>query len=397
MDHHIFYMSIIDTSKIPFYKINSFINKWALCGGADGCEIADEVQLSSDMAPPTPAPPREAPTKPASKAQPGDGLLKMMEAHARFKAWLNTPDPPKPSKQPLAKKPTVVTIPPFDIQEIPATMRKLNMPVGAKLMERWFAGELNYSPDDHAEAKGLNQNGEPYPPSMINKTDITMKWALGFQRAKAQYEHLVKQAIFSDKSRNKLAEILSRYPSRTDVDAERLYCGDVQQVHKFLQFQRVGVESSWPAKLQQAMNRAVYDRGVPDDLTAALGSFTIYAAIERAYVGERTATVSEISVYIKDNYTFNTDPGDASQYLGHWSSKGVIVVPATEGSTVANHEWANFAVKLGDPTVKGNVYYPVRNRHFRNWQLKHHRGGDFFIYSDRIMLSLLLHPIEVFL
>ena len=28
------------------------------------------------------------------------------------------------------------------------------------------------------------------------------------------------------------------------------------------------------------------------------------------------------------------------------------------------------------------IYYPVRNRSFRDWQMKHQQGGDFIAYSD---------------
>ncbi|MGN5354419.1 DUF6402 family protein [Ralstonia sp. L16] len=35
-----------------------------------------------------------------------------------------------------------------------------------------------------------------------------------------------------------------------------------------------------------------------------------------------------------------------------------------------------------------NVYYPIRNKDYRNWQLKHGQGGDFIIYSDRRSIPL---------
>ncbi|MGT2431136.1 DUF6402 family protein [Cupriavidus basilensis] len=34
------------------------------------------------------------------------------------------------------------------------------------------------------------------------------------------------------------------------------------------------------------------------------------------------------------------------------------------------------------------VYYPVRNRDYRKWQIKHQQGGDFIIYSDRVNVPL---------
>ncbi|WP_175947363.1 DUF6402 family protein [Burkholderia pyrrocinia] len=382
--------------KIPYYKINPFLSKWSLCGGADGCEIVYENELGMSKPPPLPkAPERAAPPVPAPLPDPFTKVIndmhKVATAPARFKAWLHRADPPKPAPAPVQNGDP---IPPFDIQEIPSAMRKLNMPVAATLMERWFAGELNYSPNDDAEKAGVNQNGEPYPPSMIDKTDITMKWVLGFQRAKVKYDNLIKDVIYSQPSIKQLGDMLGAHPYGTVVDAEKMYCGDIALIHSTLQFEMASVDGSFEDKANQALNRAIDDRGVPDDLTAALGSFVIYAAIERAYVSDGFATVTEISVYVKDNYTFGTTPDHASQYLGHWSSKGVIVVPATEGATLKNREWASFSVKLGDPKVKGNVYRPVRNRDFRQWQNMHGRGGDFFIYSDRIILNLI-RPITV--
>jgi hypothetical protein len=230
---------------------------------------------------------------------------------------------------------------------------------------------------------------------MIDETDITMKWALGFQRAREQYENLIENVVYSEHSIQQLHKMLKRYPYGTVIDATTMCGGNRELIHLHFQFEWVGVQSSLNQKLRQALNRAIQDRGVPDDLTSALGSFCFYAAIERATIGREVATIDAISVYIKDNYTFNTNLGEASQYLGHWSRKGIIVVPATEGATLAGREWADFAVGLGNPSVKGNVYYPVRNKDFRSWQQKHGRGGDFFIYSDRRILSLLLRPIRV--
>jgi hypothetical protein len=40
------------------------------------------------------------------------------------------------------------------------------------------------------------------------------------------------------------------------------------------------------------------------------------------------------------------------------------------------------------------IYYPVRNRSFRGWQMKHQQGGDFIVYSD-IRWVTLDTPIRV--
>ncbi|BBP95831.1 hypothetical protein BSFA1_09600 [Burkholderia sp. SFA1] len=103
---------------------------------------------------------------------------------------------------------------------------------------------------------------------------------------------------------------------------------------------------------------------------------------------------------MKDRYTFDGEEGSKSQYLGHWSKNGVIVVPAYEAANLAGIPWLDYPVVLGgnfsaDLYKDGKVYYPVRNNSFREWQLKHKRGGDFIILSDYKPIRLE-RPIEVF-
>jgi hypothetical protein len=127
------------------------------------------------------------------------------------------------------------------------------------------------------------------------------------------------------------------------------------------------------------------NNGVPDDLAGALGSFVIYAAI--GYAHFRRANEAEISgvyVYIKDSYDFTDSPGDVSQYLGHWSKNGVIIVPYNGAAAALNEPalYSEYPVAVGNSKVAGNVYYPVQNNDFRQWAIKHQRGGDFIVYTD---------------
>ncbi|WP_434660932.1 DUF6402 family protein [Paraburkholderia sp. A3BS-1L] len=98
----------------------------------------------------------------------------------------------------------------------------------------------------------------------------------------------------------------------------------------------------------------------------------------------------------KDSYDFTDKPGDVSQYLGHWSSKGVIVVPydGLVGQLNAPSLYLPYPVARGDMRVKGNVYYPVHNKDLRQWAMKHQRGGDFIIFSDRKRVRLR-EPIRI--
>ncbi|WP_235996197.1 MULTISPECIES: DUF6402 family protein [Burkholderia] len=321
-----------------------------------------------------------------------DDIERMVDAYSRFRNWLNTPPPPPAAPAPLKKEDTAE---PFDIQEIPGAMRKLLMPVSATLMERWFAGRLNYSPTGEDERNGINQTGVPYPPDMIDTTTVKLEWVLKYARAKEQFDYLISSAIYSNAAarviRNRLLPYKNHYPvvSATDVCG-----GDIQSIHRHFHVQFSPVEGTFEQKAQQYLKRRTESNGIPDDLTGALGSFNLYAAIERVEVSldGTTAAVTHISVYVKDNYTFGGEPGESSQYLGHWNARSVNLVPGTLAMSAFGLPWIDYPVAVGDLRKKDNILYPVRNRDFRAWQMKHRRGGDFFIYSDRRIVRLQ-HPI----
>ncbi|MFM0338722.1 DUF6402 family protein [Paraburkholderia fungorum] len=325
-------------------------------------------------------------------------MLAILRGIDRFKTWRDTPDPPKQRK---AEKQQSRQVPPFDIQQIPEAMRKEDMPISAKLMERWFAGVLNYSPTDADEGAELSQDGKPYPESMVDRTTIKMKWVLGYGRAQRQYEHLLSDLIYSDRARTALTKILRRHVDAFELRPWTMCGNDLRSLHKKFQFQRALVGSTLNQRFMQLIER-VPKGAVPDDLCGALGSFNLYAAIAGAKysLDRKSAVVTHIVVYIKDNYTFDAIPDSRSQYLGHWNKNGIIVVPALELLNMAGVPWLDYPVvtgaNTGDLYKDGKVFYPVRNHDFRTWQLKHKRGGDFIILSDYIPI-FLKRPITVYI
>jgi hypothetical protein len=278
-------------------------------------------------------------------------------------------------------------VPPFDIQEIPGAMRKEFMPVSAKLMERWFAGELNYSRNDKDQQNEINQDGKYYPESMIDRTSIKMDWVLKHERATNQHAELINARIYNQAALREVKKILSRYRANLNVSPWFECDGDIRKLHRNFQFQRIAVESTFAQKAEQYVRRMTHV-GVPDDLTGSLGAFNFYAAISGVEFEPqgKIATVTQIVVYVRDSYSFEGEPGTRSQYLGHWSKDGVIIVPVTLVANAANTPWLDFPVVVGagyeNLRIRGRVYYPIRNASFREWQTKHHRGGDFIIYSD---------------
>jgi len=385
------YMKLYN-EKLPYYRINKLLWKWKLCDGDDGCMPVDGITLSMEQSPPVPRQrnqPEMRSGAPARAERP-DPLVKMVDdiekiagAFSRFKTWLDTPDPPKQPKPKERER----AVPPFDIQQIPDAMRKEHMPVSAKLMERWFAGELNYSNTSEDQKNEINQNGELYPESMIDRTTIKLDWVLKHARAKEQYDNLVNTAIYSSRAYGALRDILSRYRGRGEVSPWTTSGFDIRKLHKDFQFQRAAVESSFEQKALQAIQRVAH-ASVPDDLTGALGAFNIYAAVTGVSfdLRNKSATVTHIVVYVRDGYSFEGQSDSRSQYLGHWSKNGVIIVPSYEVANLAETPWVDFPVVAGSTVANlydpGMVYYPVRNRSFREWQARHQRGGDFIIFSD---------------
>lgn len=380
------------TDEFSYYKINRLLWRWRK---TEGARIVYEARLSIDKTPPPLPTQLEPKARPKPKPKP-DSMTRLVDdigaainAFSRFKTWLNTPDPPKPAP---VKQRKVETVPRFDIQEIPKAMRKEYMPVAAKLMERWFAGRLNYSPTYRDEVNEINQDGQPYPPDMYDMTTIKLDWVLKKSRAKAQFENLQRlHRLTTANARKAIRDSLLPYRTAYgEIDALAICKGDLRTLHKHFEFQFSGVESSLSQKIDVFIDQRVHNGGVPDDLTAALGSFNFYAAIGYARFNREAsrATISTIVVYIKDNYTFTDKPNEPSQYLGHWSKNGIVIVPATGAAGIARIHWLDYPVTVGDMRVKGNVYYPVKNGSFRDWQRRHDRGGDFVVFSDHRLITL---------
>jgi hypothetical protein len=313
-----------------------------------------------------------------------------------------TKTPPPKEKEPP---------PPFDIRDIPIAMKALNFPLGAKFSQRWLDGRAYVSSGPDAI----------YAADMIDKTSVTMDWLLKYKDIKANYDSFVKNnSLFTDISKalmkKKLLAFIQQNVSFYGTLDTLAHCkGDIQQLHKQFQFQLQKV-STWDGMKQFGMT----------DVTAALGGVNFYATIASAtiknavrfkhedlldgtYCYYPTISVTHIYIYAKDHYSFNDTTGkSSSQYLGHWNKKGVIVDNfATAVSAVSekesilgakflaldreigNSEWSNYVVDTGQRNlIEKEVYYPVRNRDYRNYRDKHDHGGDFVIYSDMKLFKL---------
>jgi len=425
--------AILSKSDAPvtYYKVNWLLWTWVACAAQDkkGCAALEKSSLSLDRPPPPlrgqPAPPPAPVPPPKTREQLQaernrkfvENVLKVGDA---MHDWWTKPTPslfpprqsgPFPS---LAPAPAEPVIPPFDIQEIPDVMEKTKRPVSAKMMRHWFAGQSNYSLTPTDATNAIDHNGKPFPPSMIDQTIIRLDWVLGFARAKEKYDELVQKRIYEGKAEAELRDNLQRFfrnglPAvlrRADALAE---CGgDVHRLHPSFQYQLATVDKGWSEKAALLAKEKFGIAMAPDDLTGALGSFSIYAAIGDFVVDRNgAATVESIYVYVRDSYSFldSADKHDlvarvadalgASQYLGHWNQNGVYLAPLPlQGDSPALRAISAPLVDI-DKSIyaKGSVMYPVTNKSFRDWRDKHGRGGDFIAYSD--VKKVWIRPIRV--
>ena len=387
----------IEEKKIAYLKSSNFLRLWS----ERECEVCEVEGVGLSMAraaPPllharpvevvperavkeVPVPKKKVPEDPYLNVF--NAILKTADAVADFSDWLKRP-PEKMATVAVQKTKALLAtppsrkVPPFDIQDVPKAMRKLHMPMAAKLQERWFAGQENYSRTPLDLQKEIDQHGSRYASTLVDSTTIKMDWVLSFPRAKKAFDELIGSSLKNPKSMKILKNILAPYRSRSDIVAWNSANSDFLQFHQKFQFQLIDVNATWSSRISQFLRREIFSAGVPDDLTGALGSFNFYAAVRYATFNKSrsTATVSDISVYVRDPYEFSDE-----QYLGHWSETHVAIVPTHQIAPVST--WLDFPVVDGNIYEKGSVLYPVKNKDYRQWRQKNSQGGDFMIYSDR--------------
>ena len=291
----------IEEKKIAYLKSSNFLRLWS----ERECEICEVEGVGLSMAraaPPllharpavtaadrsvkeVPAPKKKLPEDPYLNVF--NVMLKTANAVADFSEWVKRPSTPPVSSaiaKALPKIPPARQVPPFDLQDVPKAMRKLHMPMAAKLQERWFAGQENYSLTSDDLQNELDQHGLRYVLAMIDSTTIKMDWVLSFGRAKKAFEDLIKTRLTLPVARDILKKKLTPYRNRSDLVAWNAAGSDFFRFHQMFQFQLIKVNATWGQRIEEFLIRFATAGGVPDDLTAALGSFNLYAAIQYAYL-----------------------------------------------------------------------------------------------------------------
>ncbi|MEG3088359.1 DUF6402 family protein [Sphingomonas sp. PB4P5] len=256
---------------------------------------------------------------------------------------------------------------PFTIRDIPAAMRKNGWAVGARLMDRWFAGTTR------AMRARDKVNLGTWPD--IERRAVTMRWALGFARVAEAQQRLL--TTWHQPPR--------RAPSAA-VTQERLRASGLARGKPF-RFGNLGLAS--PAvDAHWQVNREVLEStlfGTVDDFYCAMGNALLMLAV----AGEATplaggrwrVTIDDVGTYIRDSYDFL-----GSQRLGAWGPDGFsrIALLASEVPIIAEQPHSD---------GRGR-YFSVSNESFDKYRNHYGRGGDFAIFSD-IVRTRLAHPVTM--
>lgn len=387
-----------DVKKAPYYKPQKglFGSELKEFKGAQGCIPLDTQKgVSIDRLAPGEKPPPKPPVEPPKAPKQAEAPQPKQQPKADQP---KTKEPPKQLEAEVCENPPI-----FDLQDVPVAMDNLGWTVSAKLARMWFAGPAHI------------YDNNPKSVQPINDTDVTLDWTLRFGRVRKKYENFLASDIYSQNAvdtatDNIKAFVQNLFTERNSVFSfnTSAFLRDIRQFHIDWQFQKLAISDG-----------DTFDGITLTDLTGALANFNIYAAIgnvdistEKYYKYEKdntlyclnaTGRITHIYAYVKDNYSFN-----GKQYLGHWNKHGVIIAPGTwltgSGGPKSDSDLDIWVKAINKPVdtrksffgkfKEPDVYFPVFNADYNRWREKHHRGGDFMVYSKPVYLKLR-KPIEI--
>jgi len=248
----------------------------------------------------------------------------------------------------------------FTLRDVPAAMRREGWPVGAQLMDRWFARSGWKMPDDI-------KRGLVAPPNFrADRTSVSMAWAMRVPRFASGQRNLLatwnrderRQASF-DQVAVKLREWII---ARKLAGAPRFRFGNLARPVDWID-------------MHCAINREIVNSpilGWVDDFYAAFGTALVRLAVAGDAVRDGSnwrVSIDELGTYLRDSYEFNGD-----QRLGSWGPGGLqrasFLAPMIEVDE-----------RKGDASTS-QQFWRVDNSSFEAYRRLTGTGGDYMIYSD---------------
>jgi hypothetical protein len=234
---------------------------------------------------------------------------------------------------------TLASVP--DITWIPKIMRSKQWPIGAILMQEWLRAPSNIRPST------IELTPNNFGPPLLNV--IKMDWVLGYSRAKAVYDGMLREKIWVNTAGKK--QIVSM------LKASGIVASALANPEKAVSFGNLDSSDVIKAENAYIQSRSCSNGIVQDDLAAALANFNFRVGVKgfaTAKAGNINVTINEIGIYVKDSYDFINDGSFQWGCLCHDQPLG---------------SWAEGVGSVSNDT-------------FNNWRTANNKGGDFLIYSD---------------
>jgi hypothetical protein len=249
----------------------------------------------------------------------------------------------------------------FDLErDVSAIMLAKGWTKGAAFQRRWFAGKA-----------AIMDTGKKLKDTTLSVfTDlIDMEWVLGFGRAKAVYERIIKDKTYATPgARAEIAKTALAAINKLKLD--RAAFGNLALTGRDAYAQHVTF----------AAMEALHEDGTTDmdDLLAALGRFSFYVIPEGdvALNGSNyDITVKRIGIMVGDYFDF-----DGYQPLGWWKLPDKVRMPT---------KWEGVkGVAYGHLTQDDDGYTWVENASYRKFRDDTGRGADFIVFSDVELVTL---------
>lgn len=271
----------------------------------------------------------------------------------------------------------------FKITDIPAAMDKMNWPVAAALMRHWFQGDPWPTADGGMSREVKSHNAWPNT-QYIEESIVRMSWVLCFERAQAAVTEL-RQNWNNEKAipfihRNILREFRDK-----ETGSYRFSFPTASAAEKFGYF-----------NYRKVTFAQVGDDEI-NELRGALANFNMRVIAEGTISTSKeniNFTAQRLGFYIEDSYDFNDGDDWISQPLGFWSFDGMARSAAEAALTNTGVDQSSIDIAqasifgMSEEMQKAYVdlnnsrYFLVQNSHFIKYREKHHKGGDFRIFSD---------------
>ncbi|MEO8646594.1 DUF6402 family protein [Pseudomonas sp.] len=294
----------------------------------------------------------------------------------------------------------------FKISDIPNTMKKINWPVAADLMNHWFISKP--WPIEGGGMDDAVKRHEVFAPAeYINESIVKMSWVTGFERAKAAITHL--RATWNSPRGIELIKnrIRRAFSDKAPGQYSVAFNGVASAAERF------GYSNNKVVEFEQAGSDEV------NELRAALANFNMRVIAEGMVVVTDKDIVfipSQLGFYIEDAYDFNDGTVFYSQVLGYWNFDKLVTDPvegakenaklaAEMNSVMAESKYQEIrgqqsAQQKGEVVrryreLEGKHYMLVQNSDFRDYRDLNKMGGDFRVYSDILYEGVTATPIEI--